>query len=229
MKQKVSVLFMVLAVVFVVCLVTANLLETKVLDFFGITTITAGMLVFPISYIINDCIAEVWGFRRATLVIWMAFAMNFMVAAVGLLAVHLPAAPYWEGAEHFNFVFGFAPRIMSASLLAFLAGSFANAYIISRMKIIHKGRYFSLRAIVSTVAGESIDSVIFFPIAFGGIIEFRDLIGLMLTQIIMKSMYEVLVLPVTIRLVRRFKRMEDLDVYDDGISYNVLNVVDNND
>lgn len=229
MKQKVSVLFMVLAVVFVVCLVTANLLETKVLDFFGITTITAGMLVFPISYIINDCIAEVWGFRRATLVIWMALAMNFMVAAVGLLAVHLPAAPYWEGAEHFNFVFGFAPRIMSASLLAFLAGSFANAYIISRMKIIHKGRYFSLRAIVSTVAGESIDSVIFFPIAFGGIIEFRDLIGLMLTQIIMKSMYEVVVLPVTIRLVRRFKRMEDLDVYDEGISYNVLNVVDNND
>ena len=229
MKQKVSVLFMVLAVVFVVCLVTANLLETKVLDFFGITTITAGMLVFPISYIINDCIAEVWGYRRAALVIWIAFAMNFMVAAVGLLAVHLPAAPYWEGAEHFNFVFGFAPRIMSASLLAFLAGSFANAYIISRMKIIHKGRYFSLRAIVSTVAGESIDSVIFFPIAFGGIIEFRNLIGLMLTQIIMKSMYEVVVLPVTIRLVRRFKRMEDLDVYDEGISYNVLNVVDNND
>ena len=136
MKQKVSVLFMVLAVVFVVCLVTANLLETKVLDFFGITTITAGMLVFPISYIINDCIAEVCGFRRATLVIWIAFAMNFMVAAVGLIAVHLPAASYWEGAEHFNFVFGFAPRIMSASLLAFLAGSFANAYIISRMKII---------------------------------------------------------------------------------------------
>ena len=134
---------MVLAVVFVVCLVTANLLETKVLDFFGITTITAGMLVFPISYIINDCIAEVWGFRRATLVIWIAFAMNFMVAAVGLLAVHLPAAPYWEGAEHFNFVFGFAPRIMSASLLAFLAGSFANADIISSMKIIHMGRYFS--------------------------------------------------------------------------------------
>ena len=157
------------------------------------------------------------------------FCHEFHGCSGRMLAVHLPAAPYWEGAEHFNFVFGFAPRIMSASLLAFLAGSFANAYIISRMKIIHKGRYFSLRAIVSTVAGESIDSVIFFPIAFGGIIEFRDLIGLMLTQIIMKSMYEVVVLPVTIRLVRRFKRMEDLDVYDEGISYNVLNVVDNND
>lgn len=222
MNQKVSVLFMLLAIVFVVCLVTANLLETKVLDFFGITTITAGMLVFPISYIINDCIAEVWGFKRITLIIWIAFLMNFMVVAIGLLAVNLPAAPFWEGAEHFNFVFGFAPRIVSASLLAFLAGSFANAYIISKMKVLHKGNHFSVRAIVSTVVGETIDSIIFFPIAFGGIIAFADLIQLMITQIIMKSMYEVVVLPITVRLVKVLKRVEKTDVYDDGISYNIL-------
>ena len=127
MKQQVSILFMLLAVVFVVCLITANLLETKVLDFFGITTITAGMLVFPVSYIINDCIAEVWGFRRIALVIWTGFAMNFFVAIVGLLAVALPAAPYWDGEEHFNFIFGLTPRIVLASLLAFLLGSFTNA------------------------------------------------------------------------------------------------------
>lgn len=222
MNQKVSVLFMLLAIVFVVCLVTANLLETKVLDFFGITTITAGMLVFPISYIINDCIAEVWGFKRITLIIWIAFLMNFMVVAIGLLAVNLPAAPFWEGAEHFNFVFGFAPRIVSASLLAFLAGSFANAYIISKMKILHRGNHFSVRAIISTVVGETIDSIIFFPIAFGGIIPFADLILLMITQIIMKSMYEVVVLPITVRLVKVLKRVENTDVYDDGISYNIL-------
>ena len=213
---------MLLAIVFVVCLVTANLLETKVLDFFGITTITAGMLVFPISYIINDCIAEVWGFKRITLIIWIAFLMNFMVVAIGLLAVNLPAAPFWEGAEHFNFVFGFAPRIVSASLLAFLAGSFANAYIISKMKILHRGNHFSVRAIISTVVGETIDSIIFFPIAFGGIIPFADLILLMITQIIMKSMYEVVVLPITVRLVKVLKRVENTDVYDDGISYNIL-------
>ncbi len=222
MNQKVSVLFMLLAIVFVVCLVTANLLETKVLDFFGITTITAGMLVFPISYIINDCIAEVWGFKRITLIIWIAFLMNFMVVAIGLLAVNLPAAPFWEGAEHFNFVFGFAPRIVSASLLALLAGSFANAYIISKMKILHRGNHFSVRAIISTVVGETIDSIIFFPIAFGGIIPFADLILLMITQIIMKSMYEVVVLPITVRLVKVLKRVENTDVYDDGISYNIL-------
>ncbi len=224
MTQKVSVLFMLLAIVFVVCLITANLLETKVLDFFGITTITAGMLVFPISYIINDCIAEVWGFKRITLIIWIAFLMNFMVVAIGLLAVHLPAASFWDGAEHFNFVFGFAPRIVFASLLAFLAGSFANAYVISKMKILHRGNHFSLRAIVSTFIGETIDSIIFFPIAFGGIIPFNDLLSLMITQIIMKSMYEVVVLPITIRLVKSLKRIENSDVYDDGISYNILKI-----
>ena len=221
MRQKVSVLFMLLAVVFVVCLITANLLETKILDFFGITTITAGMLIFPISYIINDCIAEVWGFRRATLVIWTAFVMNFIVVSAGLLAVHLPAASYWEGAEHFNFIFAFAPRIVVASLLAFISGSFANAYIMSRMKVLHGGKYFSMRAIISTIVGESIDSVIFFPIAFGGIIVFRDLLILMITQIIMKSMYEVILLPITIKVVKTLKHIEGMDTYDDGISYNI--------
>lgn len=213
---------MLLAIVFVVCLVAANLLETKVLDFFGVTTITAGMLIFPISYVINDCIAEVWGFKRISLIIWVAFAMNFFVVAIGLLAVHLPAAPYWEGEEHFNFVFSFAPRIVVASLAAFLCGSFTNAYILSKMKILHKGKYFSLRAIVSTLAGESIDSLVFFPIAFGGIISASDLFIMMGTQIVMKSLYEVLILPVTSRLVKRLKEVEDCDVYDDNISYNIL-------
>lgn len=222
MKQRASLLFMLLAIVFVVCLITANLLETKVLDFFGITTVTAGMLIFPISYIINDCIAEVWGFKRTMLIIWIGFLMNFFVAAIGLLAVQLPAAPYWEGEEHFNFIFGFAPRIVCASLLAFLFGSFTNAYIMSRMKVAHKGRHFSLRAVASTFAGESVDSLIFFPIAFGGIIALSDLLVLMATQIVMKSMYEVLVLPLTVRLVRTFKRVEGSDVFDNNTSYNIF-------
>lgn len=222
MKQNVSVRFMLLAIVFVVSLVTANLLETKVLDFFGITTITAGMLVFPISYIINDCIAEVWGFRRISLIIWTAFAMNFFVIAFGLLAVHLPAPAFWEGEEHFNFVFSFAPRIVIASLIAFLFGSFTNAYIISKLKIFHKGKHFSIRAILSTLAGETIDSIIFFPIAFGGIISVPDLIALMVTQIILKSLYEIAVLPLTSLLVKMLKKVENCDVYDNDITYSIL-------
>ena len=209
MKQKVSVSF----------------IETKVIQLGGLT-VTAGLLVFPISYIINDCIAEVWGFRKARLIIWSGFVMNFFVVTLGLIAVSLPAAPFWEGEEHFNFVFGMAPRIVAASLMAFLVGSFLNAYVMSRMKIASRGRNFSARAIWSTVVGETADSLIFFPVAFGGVIAWRELAVMMGLQILLKSAYEVVILPVTIRVVKAVKRIDGSDVYDEGISYKVWKVKD---
>lgn len=218
MNQKVSVSFMLLGILFNVCLITANLLETKVIQI-GSLTVTAGLLVFPISYIINDCIAEVWGFRKARLIIWSGFAMNFFVVALGLVAMAIPAAPFWNGEAHFNFVFGMAPRIVIASLLAFLTGSFLNAYVMSRMKIASQGHNFSARAILSTVVGESADSLIFFPIAFGGIIAWPTLFKMLCLQIILKSAYEIIILPVTIRIVKAVKRIDGSDVYDNGISY----------
>lgn len=214
---------MLMGILFNVCLITANLLETKVIEIAGLH-VTAGLLVFPVSYIINDCIAEVWGFRKARLIIWSGFAMNFFVVSLGLLAVSLPAAPFWEGEVHFNFVFGMAPRIVVASLLAFLTGSFINAYVMSRMKIASAGRNFSARAIWSTVAGETADSIIFFPIAFAGIIGWQELGGIMLLQIVLKSLYEILVLPLTIRVVKAVKRVEGTDVYDNNISYKIWKV-----
>ena len=223
MNSKVSVPFMLLGILFNVCLIAANLLETKVIQVFGIT-VTAGLIVFPISYIINDCIAEVWGFKKARLIIWSGFVMNFFVVALGQVAVALPAAPFWEDEESFNFVFGMAPRIVVASLSAFLVGSFLNAYVMSKMKIASKGKNFSARAIWSTVVGETGDSIIFFPIAFAGIIPWNELILMMGVQIVLKSLYEVLVLPVTIRVVKYIKKVDGSDVYDENISYNILKV-----
>lgn len=225
MKEKVSVPFMLLGILFNVCLIAANLLETKVIQV-GSLTVTAGLLVFPISYIINDCIAEVWGFKKARLIIWSGFAMNFFVVALGLIAVAIPAAPFWEGEEHFNFVFGMAPRIVAASLMAFLVGSFLNAYVMSKMKVASQGRNFSARAIWSTVVGETADSLIFFPVAFGGVIAWKELLIMMGIQIVLKSMYEVIILPVTIRVVKVIKKIDGSDVYDTDISYNVLKVKD---
>lgn len=225
MKEKVSVPFMLLGILFNVCLIAANLLETKVIQV-GSLTVTAGLLVFPISYIINDCIAEVWGFKKARLIIWSGFAMNFFVVALGLIAVAIPAAPFWEGEEHFNFVFGMAPRIVAASLMAFLVGSFLNAYVMSKMKVASQGRNFSARAIWSTVVGETADSLIFFPVAFGGVIAWKELLIMMGLQIVLKSMYEVIILPVTIRVVKVIKKVDGSDVYDTNISYNVLKVKD---
>lgn len=225
MKEKVSVPFMLLGILFNVCLIAANLLETKVIQI-GSLTVTAGLLVFPISYIINDCIVEVWGFKKARLIIWSGFAMNFFVVALGLIAVAIPAAPFWEGEEHFDFVFGMAPRIVAASLMAFLVGSFLNAYVMSKMKVASQGRNFSARAIWSTVVGETADSLIFFPVAFGGVIAWKELLIMMGIQIVLKSLYEVMILPVTIRVVKAIKKIDGSDVYDTDISYNVLKVKD---
>lgn len=222
-QNVVSVPFMVLGIIFCVCLVAANLLETKVIQL-GPISATAGLIVFPISYIINDCIAEVWGFRKARLIIWMGFIMNFMVVALGQLAVALPAAPFWEGEAAFDFVFGLAPRVAAASLTAFLVGSFLNAFIMSRMKIASQGKNFSARAVVSTLVGESADSVIFFPLAFGGLMPVEELAKLMIVQIVLKTLYEIIILSVTIRVVNYIKRVDNSDVYDENISYNILKI-----
>ncbi len=217
---------MLMGILFITCLIASNLLEAKILQF-GRFTMTAGVLCFPISYILNDCICEVWGFRKTRLVIWVAFLMNFLVVTLGQLAVLLPAADYWKESEpHFNFVFGFAPRIVASSFLAFLVGSFVNAYVMSRMKVAQQGRHFSVRAIASTLFGEGADSIIFFPLAFYGMMPVPDLLKLMVLQVITKTAYEVVMLPVTIRVVRFVKRFEATDVFDSDLSYNPLHVSD---
>ena len=218
-----SVLFMLFSILFCVCLIAANVLETKQIAIAGIS-LTGGLIVFPISYIINDCVCEVWGFRKARLLIWTGFAMNFFFVTMGALCDWIPGAPYWTNDAGFHAIFGLAPRIAAASFVAFLVGSFANAYVMSRMKIHDEGRHFSLRAILSTVAGESCDSVIFFPLALGGVVPTEELPKLMIWQVVLKTAYEVVALPLTIRIVRALKQHEGEDVYDIGISYNVMKI-----
>lgn len=222
-REQVSVLFMLFGILFCVCLITANVLETKQMAF-GPVTITGGLLVFPVSYIINDCVCEVWGFRRARLLIWVGFAMNFLFVMFGALADAIPGAPYWDNDEGFHAVFGLAPRVAAASFVAFLVGSFINAYVMSRMKMSQGGRHFSVRAVVSTVLGESADSVVFFPLALSGVVPMSQMPSLIISQVVLKTLYEVLALPLTIRVVDITKRHEGEDVYDNGISYNIFNV-----
>ena len=214
-----------MAVLFTVCLVTSNLLATKVFAVGQKISLPCAVLVFPLSYILNDCFTEVYGYRKARLVIWLAFAMNFLVVVFGQLAVWLPAASFWEGGEHFNFVFGMAPRVVAASLLAFLAGSTLNSMVLSQMKLASGGRNFGWRAIVSSFAGEFCDSLIFMPIAFWGT-PLRILAGMMLVQVGFKVLYEMVILPVTGVVVKRLKAVEGEDVFDKGISYNPFKIND---
>lgn len=222
-KKTVSVLFMLFSILFCVCLITANVLETKQISV-GPFNITGGLIVFPISYIINDCVCEVWGYGKARMLIWIGFAMNFLLVTFGALCDLLPAAPYWDNEAGFHAIFGLAPRIAAASFVAFIIGSFVNAYVMSRMKISSGGRNFSARAILSTVYGETADSLIFFPLALGGVVPLRELPILIISQVVLKTLYEILVLPVTIRVVRATKRYEGEDVYDNNVNYSIWKI-----
>lgn len=222
-KKTVSVLFMLFSILFCVCLITANVLETKQISV-GPFNITGGLIVFPISYIINDCVCEVWGYGKARMLIWIGFAMNFLFVTFGVLCDLLPAAPYWNNEAGFHAIFGLAPRIAAASFVAFIIGSFVNAYVMSRMKISSGGRNFSARAILSTVYGETADSLIFFPLALGGVVPLRELPILIISQVVLKTLYEILVLPVTIRVVRATKRYEGEDVYDNNVNYSIWKI-----
>ena len=214
---------MLFSILFCVCLIAANILETKQISVLGIS-LTGGLIVFPISYIINDCVCEVWGFQKARLLIWTGFSMNFFFVTVGAICNWIPGAPYWTNQEGFDAIFGLAPRIAAASFMAFIVGSFANAYVMSKMKIHDGGKRFSLRAVVSTIVGESCDSVIFFPLALGGVIPSNELLKLMIWQVILKTLYEVIALPITIRVVKKLKEHEGEDVYDNGVNYSIWKI-----
>ena len=216
-------LFMLFCTLFCVCLITANVLETKQISL-GPANFTGGLLVFPVSYIINDVVCEVWGYRRARLLIWMGFAMNFFFVIMAAIADFIPGADYWDRSEAFHSIFGLAPRIAAASFVAFLAGSFINAYVMSKMKMSSKGKNFSARAVLSTVFGELTDSIIFFPLAFSFVMPWEEMPSLVITQVVLKTLYEIVALPVTYRVVAYTKRHDDEDVYDYDISYNIFKI-----
>lgn len=209
-KERYSLPFLLLTVLFCVCLIIANLIEIKTVSL-GVVTVTAGMAVFPISYIINDCLVEVYGFRKARLVIWLGFFMNLLVTLLLQLALLLPGSEGWTAQAAMETIYGNVPRILAASFLAFICGSITNAWVMSRMKVKAGDRHFSVRAIVSTLWGEGVDSIIFFPIAFGGILPAGDITELIIAQTLLKTLYEILILPVTIQVVRKIKHLEGIE------------------
>jgi conserved hypothetical integral membrane protein len=225
MKKQVSVAFMVSGLLFTVCLIVANLVEQKLIQI-GPIEATAGLLIFPISYIVNDIIAEVWGYKKARLIIWCGFLMNFLAVAIIQLSIFVPGSANFTHQAAYQLVFGSTLRMVVASFVAFLCGSFLNAFVMSKMKILQKGRGFSLRAVLSTLVGEGADSLVFFTLAFYGILPNDDLMTLIMTQAGMKTGYEIIILPLTNIVVRKVKKIEGVDVFDKHVSYNPFKVAE---
>lgn len=223
MKKTVSVLFMFAGILFAICLLISNILATKII-LVGPWAAPAGVLIFPIAYIINDVIVEVWGYQKARLIIWSGFAVNLLAALFFTLAIVVPAAPFWQNQSAFSTILGSTPRIITASLLAYLTGSFLNAFVMSKVKVLMKGKDFSVRAILSTLVGETADSFIFIVIAFAGNLPLNILIGMIFTQACIKTVYEIVILPFTILVVKWVKKVEGADTYDESISYNPFSI-----
>ena len=192
-----------LAVISCICLVASNLFETKIFPA-GPLTLTGGFLIFPISYIINDCLTEIYGLRRARFVILLSFAVNAAFVGVAQLVRILPCTDYCAAQPHLDYLFAADLRITLASMAAFVCGSLTNSLVMDRMKRKQGVKGFGWRAVLSSLAGEGVDSLIFFPIAFRGI-GMKNIAVIMLTQIALKVLYEVIVLPITAAYVRRIR------------------------
>jgi uncharacterized integral membrane protein (TIGR00697 family) len=192
----------------------AGKIATVTLPRIGPWPFGAGILFFPISYVIGDVLTEVYGYARARRCIWAGFAAMLFMALMSTIVVALPPDPSWRGQAAYEAVFGQVPRIVFASIAAFWAGEFANSYVLARMKVLTEGRYLWTRTIGSTVVGQAVDSLIFYPLAFWGVWDSDKLLIVLATQWALKVGWEALLTPVTYAVVGFLKRREGVDVYD---------------
>ncbi|GIK98149.1 MAG: transporter [Alphaproteobacteria bacterium] len=224
-RPAISPLYLLVTVLFVACLIAANITATKLIEPWGLV-MDAGTIVFPVSYILGDVLTEVYGFRAARRVIWLGFLANLLVVAAIAVAGLVPPASFWEGQAAYEQILGFVPRILAASFCAYLVGEFANSIVLAKLKIATQGRHLWLRTIGSTLVGQGLDSLVFVTLAFGGVIPAEAMVAMILTQWLVKSAYEALATPVTYGVVGWLKRREGVDVYDRDTRFNPLALAD---
>lgn len=205
-KTTYSELFLILSIIFVTCLLMSNVLAAKLLKI-GAYSITAGALVFPISYIINDVFSEIYGFEKTKKVIYLGFLMNIFMVLIFSLAIFLPAPVWFENEEAFALIIGTTPRACIASLIAYLFGSLMNAKVLVKLKRNAKNK-FGVRAVLSTLCGEFVDSLLFVTIAFIGSMPTDQILSMIIVQVILKTLYEIICLPVTSIIVNKIKKHE---------------------
>lgn len=199
---------------FVVVLVLSNVIGAAKLSTIAGFTFGAGILFFPLSYVIGDVLTEVYGYARARRVIWAGFAALIFMAVMSFIVVALPPSASWTGQDAYEQVFGQVPRIVLASITAFWAGEFVNSYVMAKMKLWTKGEKLWTRTIGSTVVGQGVDSLLFYPIAFFGVWETSDVVLVMVTNWALKVGWEAVLTPVTYRVVGFLKTHEGVEIFD---------------
>lgn len=218
---------------FVAILICSNLIgAAKLVQFFEPVSVGpldlgifgAGILFFPLSYVLGDVLTEVYGYARARRVVWAGFAAVLFMAFMSWVVVAMPAAPGWDGQDAYEQVFGLTPRIVLASIIAFWAGELSNAFVMARMKVWSKGKHLYQRTIGSTVVGQGVDSLLFYPIAFIGVWTMEQVITVLITNYVLKVLWEAMLTPVTYKVVGALKRAEGVDVYDKDTEFTPFSI-----
>lgn len=217
--------FLLVAALFVTCLIVSNIIAVKLIEVAGLI-LPAAIIIFPISYILGDVLTEVYGYARARQVIWLGFLCNLVAIIAVTIGGQLPAAGFWSGQAAWDAILGYAPRILAASFIAYLIGELANAYVLARLKVAMEGRHLWVRTIGSTLVGQLLDSAVFITIAFAGVLPGEALIGAVITQWLVKSAYEALATPLTYAVVGFLKRVDDVDVYERDLHFRPFSVSD---
>jgi uncharacterized integral membrane protein (TIGR00697 family) len=213
--------FITCTVLFVTCLLAANTIAAKLVTIGGLT-LTAAIVIFPLSYVLGDVLTEVWGYAAARRVIWLGFACNALMVAAIWVGGELPAAPFWKGQAAYQEILGHAPRILLASFVAYLVGEFANAFVLAKLKVATEGRWLWTRTIGSTVVGQGLDSVVFVTLAFAGTVPATVLAGIVSAQWAVKVAYEAAATPLTYAAVAWLKAREQVDTFDYQTDFNPL-------
>ena len=213
--------FVTVTALFVTCLLTANVIAAKIVVLGGLV-VPAGIVIFPLSYVIGDVLTEVWGYAVARRVIWLGFACNAVMVLAIWVGGELPPAPFWPGQAAYVEVLGATPRILAASFLAYLAGEFANSFVLAKLKIATAGRWLWTRTIGSTVVGEGLDSAVFVTLAFGGTLPWGVVGGMIVAQWGVKVLYEAAATPVTYAVVGWLKSREGVDRFDRDTDFNPI-------
>jgi len=211
--------FNLISVFFVSILLISNIASTKIIDVIWFT-FDGGTLLFPLSYIFNDILTEVYGYKKSRQAIWLGFFSALMMSFIFIIIGALPSASGWENQDAYMKILGFTPRIVFASLIAYFCGEFLNSFILAKAKILTNGKWLWVRIVGSTIFGELIDSLIFIFIAFWGVLSVPLIFTLITCNFIFKVLFEVLFLPVTYKIIDFLKKEERIDFYDRKTNFN---------
>lgn len=218
-EKKHSSLFVIISTLFISSLLLSNVITGKLILIAG-WVLPGAVILFPLTYIFGDVLTEVYGFQKTRLIIWLGFICNLLMAGIFTLVIAIPSPEFFAAESAFATVLGMTPRIVFASLLAYLIGEFCNSVVLSRLKILTAGRFLWLRTIGSSLVGEGLDTIIFITLAFWGTMPTSVLGQMMLFQYLFKIAYETAITPLTYWLVGYLKRQEGFDNYDYGVKYN---------